>query len=168
MAVIHSALSQGERLDAYRRIKNGKVDLVIGTRSAVFAPLDNIGLIVIDEEHEHTYKSESDPKYHARDVAAYRAGQHNSLMLLASATPSLESFYKARTGKYTLISLKERYGGVRLPDAVIVDMREELKLGNLSGISERLLESLENVKSNGEQAILFLNRRGYNSQINCR
>ncbi len=168
VAVIHSSLSKGERLDAYHRIKTGEVDLVIGTRSAVFAPLDNIGLIVIDEEHEHTYKSESDPKYHARDVAAYRVGKHKALMLLASATPSLESYYKAQTGKYTLVTLKERYGGVRLPDAVIVDMREELRLGNVTGISERLLTSLEGVKENGEQAILFLNRRGYNSQINCK
>ncbi|MBQ7332850.1 MAG: primosomal protein N' [Clostridia bacterium] len=168
VAVVHSSLSHGERLDAYRRIKAGEVDLVIGTRSAVFAPLDDIGLIVIDEEHEHTYKSESDPKYHARDVAAYRAGKHKALMLLASATPSLESFYKAKTGKYTLITLKERYGGVKLPCAIIVDMREELRLGNVTGISERLLTSLEAVKEKGEQAILFLNRRGYNSQINCK
>ncbi len=168
VAVIHSSLSKGERLDAYHRIKTGEVDLVIGTRSAVFAPLDDIGLIVIDEEHEHTYKSESDPKYHARDVAAYRAGKHNALMLLASATPSLESYYKATQGKYTLITLKERYGGVRLPDAIIVDMREELRLGNVTGISERLLTSLEETKEKEEQAILFLNRRGYNSQINCK
>ena len=168
VAVIHSSLSKGERLDAYHRIKTGEVDLVIGTRSAVFAPLENIGLIVIDEEHEHTYKSESDPKYHARDVAAYRAGKHNALMLLASATPSLESFYKAKEGKYTLITMKERYGGVRLPDAVIVDMREELRAGNLTGISERLLDSLKETKALDEQAILFLNRRGYNSQINCK
>ena len=98
VAVIHSSLSQGERLDAWRRIKRGEVDLVIGTRSAIFAPLDNIGMIVIDEEHEHTYKSESSPKYHARDVAAYRCGKHRALMLLASATPSLESFYKAKQG----------------------------------------------------------------------
>ena len=168
VAVIHSSLSKGERLDAFHRIKTGEVDLVIGTRSAVFAPLDDIGLIVIDEEHEHTYKSESDPKYHARDVAAYRVGKHNALMLLASATPSLESYYKAKQGKYTLITLKERYGGVRLPDAIIVDMREELRLGNVTGISERLLTSLEETKEKNEQAILFLNRRGYNSQINCK
>ena len=168
VAVIHSSLSKGERLDAYHRIKKGDVDLVIGTRSAVFAPLDDIGLIVIDEEHEHTYKSESDPKYHARDVAAFRAGRHKALMLLASATPSLESYHKAMMGKYTLVTLKERYGGVRLPDAVIVDMREELRLGNVTGISERLLKGLEETKEKGEQAILFLNRRGYNSQINCK
>ncbi len=168
VAVIHSSLSKGERLDAFRRIKGGYVDLVIGTRSAVFAPLSNIGLIVIDEEHEHSYKSESDPKYHARDVAAYRVGKCGGVMLLASATPSLESFYKAKSGKYTLITLKERYGGIRMPDAVIVDMREELRLGNTTAISQRLLDALENVKNKEEQAILFLNRRGYNSQINCK
>ncbi len=168
VAVIHSSLSQGERLDAWRRVRQGEVDLVIGTRSAIFAPLDNIGMIVIDEEHEHTYKSESDPKYHARDIAAYRCGKHNALMLLASATPSLESFYKARSGRYTLVPLRERYGGVRLPEAVIVDMREELRLGNTSPLSKRLYDSLLGVKERDEQAILFLNRRGYSSQISCK
>ena len=168
VAVIHSSLSQGERSDAYRRIKRGDVDLVIGTRSAIFAPLDNIGMIVIDEEHEHTYKSESDPKYHARDVAAYRCGKSGALMLLASATPSIESFYKAKTGVYTLVPLRERYGGFRLPDSVIVDMREELRQGNLSPLSQRLVTSLNNVYDREEQAILFLNRRGYSSQISCK
>jgi len=168
VAVIHSSLSKGERLDAYRRIKRGEVDLVIGTRSAIFAPLTNIGMIVIDEEHEHTYKSESDPKYHARDVAAYRSGKAKALMLLASATPSLESFYKAKAGTYTLIPLRERYGGARLPRAVIVDMREELRHGNTSPISDRLLKSLESVYENEKQAILFLNRRGYSSEIICK
>ncbi len=168
VAVIHSSLSQGERTDAWRRIKSGGADLVIGTRSAVFAPLDNLGLIVIDEEHEHTYKSESDPKYHARDVAAYRCGKNKALMLLASATPSIESFYKAKTGKYALVALRERYGGVKLPDAVIVDMREEIRLGNTSAISDRLLRELTCTEENSEQAILFLNRRGYNSQISCK
>ena len=168
VAVIHSSLSQGERMDAWRRIERGEVDLVIGTRSAVFAPLKNLGMIVIDEEHEHTYKSESDPKYHARDVAAYRAGRNNALVLLASATPSVESFYKAESGKYTLVPLRERYGGFRLPDAVIVDMREELRLGNVTPISDKLLETLRERVEGGEQAILFLNRRGYNSQISCK
>ena len=168
VAVIHSSLSQGERIDAWRRIRRGDVDLVIGTRSAIFAPLDNIGMIVIDEEHEHTYKSESDPKYHARDIASYRAGKHNALMLLASATPSLESFYKAKSGSYTLVPLRERYGGARLPRAVIVDMREELRLGNPSPISQRLYNMLTDVKENENQAILFLNRRGYSSHISCK
>ena len=168
VAVIHSSLSQGERMDAWRRIRRGDVDLVIGTRSAIFAPLSDIGLIVIDEEHEHTYKSESDPKYHARDVASYICGKNSALLLLASATPSLESYYKAKNGAYTLIPLKERYGGVKLPDAIIVDMREELRLGNMSPISDRLLRSLEAVYDQEEQAILFLNRRGYNSQVSCK
>ncbi len=168
VAVIHSSLSEGERLDAYRRIKNGEVDLVIGTRSAIFAPLDNIGMIVIDEEHEHTYKSENSPKYHARDVAAYRCGKYGALLLLASATPSLESFYKAESGSYTLVPLRERYKGIKLPEAVIVDMREELRLGNTSPISDRLLNSLTDVYEDERQAIIFLNRRGYSSQINCR
>ncbi len=168
VAVIHSSLSQGERMDAWKRIKRGDVDLVIGTRSAVFAPLTNIGMIVIDEEHEHTYKSESDPKYHARDVASYICGKNNALLLLSSATPSLESYYKATKGIYTLVPLKERFGGVRLPDALIVDMREELRLGNTTPLSERLVKSLEGVSERDEQAILFLNRRGYNSQVSCK
>ena len=168
VAVIHSSLSQGERLDAWRRIKRGDVDLVIGTRSAIFAPLDNIGMIVIDEEHEHTYKSESDPKYHAKDVASYRCGRHNALLVLASATPSIESFYKAKSGTYTLVPLRERYGGATLPKAVIVDMREELRLGNPSPISQRLYNMLTEVKENDKQAILFLNRRGYSSHISCK
>ena len=168
VAVIHSSLSRGERLDAWRRIKRGEVDLVIGTRSAIFAPIHNLGMIVIDEEHEHTYKSESDPKYHARDIAAYRCGRSGALMLLASATPSLESFYKASTGAYTLVPLRERYGGVSLPEAVIVDMREELRLGNTSPVSDRLYKELSEVAENENQAILFLNRRGYSSEINCK
>ncbi len=168
VAVIHSSLSKGERLDAWRRIKAGDARLVIGTRSAIFAPLENIGLIVIDEEHEHTYKSESDPKYHARDVAAYRCGKANALMLLASATPSLESFYKAQQGNYTLVTLRQRYGGVKLPEAIIVDMREELRLGNTSPISQRLHDELKEVYDRENQAIIFLNRRGYSTQISCK
>ena len=168
VAVIHSSLSAGERCDAYRRIRDGKVDLVIGTRSAVFAPVHNLGLIIIDEEHEHTYKSESDPKYHARDIASYRVGQNKALMLLASATPSVESFYKAKQGKYTLVALRERYGGFSLPEAKIVDLREELRMGNTSPISQTLLDCLENVYEEDEQAILFLNRRGFHSQISCK
>ena len=168
VAVIHSSLSKGERYDAWRRIKRGEVDLVIGTRSAIFAPVQNLGLIVIDEEHEHTYKSESDPKYHAKDVAAYRCGKNNALMLLASATPSLESFYKAKNGVYKLVPLRERYGGASLPQAIIVDMREELRLGNLSPISARLYSSLKEGYERDKQSILFLNRRGYSTQISCK
>ena len=168
VAVIHSSLSAGERFDAWRRIAAGEVDLVIGTRSAVFAPLPRIGLILIDEEHEHTYKSDADPKYHTRDVAAFRAARHNALVVMASATPSLESFYKAERGIYTLVPLRERFGGNPLPDAEVVDMRQELRHGNLSPISARLAERLSEVEENGEQAILFLNRRGFHAALHCR
>ena len=168
VAVIHSSLGEGERFDMWRRIADGEVDLVIGTRSAVFAPLKNLGLIVIDEEHEHTYKSEANPKYHAKDVSAYRAGKNNALMLLASATPSLESFYKAKTGKYALIELRHRYGGAALPETEIVDMRDELRAGNTSGISALLADELKETVERGDQSILFLNRRGYHSHLHCR
>ncbi|MBO5788653.1 MAG: primosomal protein N', partial [Clostridia bacterium] len=158
----------GERFDAWRRIRQGEVDLVIGTRSAIFAPLSRIGAIIIDEEHEHTYKSESTPKYHARDIAAFRCGKHNALMVLASATPSFESFYKAKEGKYTLVPLRERYGGAALPAVEIIDMRQEVRKGKMTPFSERLTELLEYTKERGEQAILFLNRRGYNTSLQCK
>ena len=168
VAVIHSSLSEGERLDTWNRIRRGEVSLVIGTRSAVFAPLPNIGLIVIDEEHEHTYKSDQNPKYHTRDVAAFRCRVHNAVLLLASATPSLESFYRAQQGIYTLIELRERYGGARLPEVEIVDMREELRRGNRSPISRRLAEELDRNRAEEQQAILFLNRRGYHTSLSCK
>ena len=168
VAVVHSSLSSGERFDAWRRCADGQVDLVIGTRSAVFAPLPHIGMIVIDEEHEHTYKSDADPKFHTRDVAAYRCRCHGATMLLASATPSFESFYKAKRGDYTLLSLRERYGGATLPETRVIDMREELRAGNTSPVSRSLHEALLQVKERGEQAILFLNRRGYNASLQCK
>ena len=168
VAVIHSSLSTGERFDAWRRIEGGEVDLVIGTRSAVFAPLKNLGMIVIDEEHEHTYKSESDPKYHARDVASYRCGMNNALLLLSSATPSLESYTKAKNGQYTLVELTERYGAAVLPKTEIVDLREELKKGNTSPFSDALAAAIRETVERGEQAILFLNRRGYNTALQCK
>ncbi len=168
VAVIHSSLSQGERFDAWRRIREGQVDLVIGTRSAVFAPLPEIGLILIDEEHEHTYKSDADPKYHTRDVAAHRAARHNALVVMASATPSLESYYKAERGIYTLVPLLERFGKNTLPTAEIVDLRSELRAGNTTPISMRLAEHIAAAGEAGEQAILFLNRRGYHSVLHCR
>ena len=168
-AVFHSGLSDGERFDAWRRTREGRVRLVIGTRSAIFAPLENIGLIIIDEEHEHTYKSsDSSPRYHARDVAAFRCGEDGALMLLSSATPSLESFYKAKRGIYTLVPLRERYGGAELPTAQIVDMRRELREGNTSPISGALADALRSCAARGEQSILFLNRRGYNSAVSCK
>ncbi len=168
VAVIHSSLSAGERFDAWRRIRAGQVDLVIGTRSAVFAPLSNLGLMIIDEEHEHTYQSEQNPKYLTHRVCAYRAGVKNALLVMASATPSFESYYKARNGQYELIELNERFGGAHLPEAEVVDMRREMRAGNLSPISHTLHDALEEVKEREEQAILFLNRRGYNASLQCK
>lgn len=168
VAVLHSSLSAGERYDAYRRIADGQVDLVIGTRSAVFAPLPNLGMIIIDEEQEHTYKSDMSPKYHARDVAAFRLGKSRGLLLLASATPSVESYYKAKSGMYTLVELTERYGNARLPEVYIDDLRKNALGGNLSPFGNLLAEKLGETLANGDQAILFLNRRGYNAFLTCR
>lgn len=167
VSVLHSRLSQGERYDAWRRIRDGLSDVVIGTRSAIFAPLKNIGLIVIDEEQENTYKSDTDPKYQAHDVASYRCGVHGALMLLASATPTLVSYNKAVSGKYTLVKLKERYGGATLPKVEVCDMRREALGGNSSPVSMQLLSRLSETVQSGKQAIVFLNRRGYNSSVTC-
>ena len=168
IAVIHSGLSAGERGEAYMRISSGKATVVLGTRSAIFAPVKNLGLIVIDEEQEHTYKSDMNPKYHARDIARKRCADNNALMLLASATPSLESYYKAIEGAYTLIKLTKRYGNAELPSVAIADMRGEARSGNLTPIGNQLaLKLVENKKNNG-QSILFINRRGYNSFVSCR
>jgi primosomal protein N' (replication factor Y) len=167
IAVIHSSLSAGERLDMWRRIKHGDVDICIGTRSAVFAPFLNIGMIVIDEEQEHTYKSDMNPKYHARDVARFRCAHHNALMLLSSATPSIESYYKAETGVYSLVELNERYGEAQLPEVNIADMREDAKNGNISALGECLKREIRENLNRGEQTILFLNRRGYNNFLSC-
>ncbi len=168
IAVIHSKLSAGERYDAWKRIRRGLADVVIGTRSAIFAPIPNIGMIVIDEEQEHTYKSDTDPKYLAHDVARYRCGQHNALLLLSSATPSLGSYYKAMSGIYTLVEMQQRYGNARLPDVAVSDMRSEIDAGNTSPISIGLLERLKEVRDKKSQAIIFLNRRGYSSAVSCR
>ncbi len=168
VAVIHSALSAGERYDAYLRIKEGKATVVIGTRSAVFSPVQSLGAIIIDEEQEHTYKSDQNPKYHARDIARFRCAHHEALMLLASATPSLESYYKAREGIYTLVKLTHRYGEAALPQVLLSDMRREIAGGNVSPLGEPLLRHLVKTVGDGEQAILFLNRRGYNHFVSCR
>ncbi len=168
VAVIHSGLSAGERYDAYCRIKEGRADVVIGTRSAVFSPVKNLGAIIIDEEQEHTYKSDQNPKYHARDIARYRCAHHGALMLLASATPSLESYTKAKEGTYTLVKLTKRFGGAKLPRVEIADMRREAGGGNLSPVGNLLAEQLSRVTAAGEQSILFLNRRGYNHFVSCR
>ena len=168
VAVIHSSLSAGERLDAYNKIRRGDADIVVGTRSAVFSPVNNLGLIIIDEEQEHTYKSDSDPKYHARDVARYRCAHEKALLLLCSATPSVESYRKAVEGKYTLLKLKKRYGGAPLPSVKLADMREEAQAGNTDPLGALLSDELKKTVDEGKQAVLFLNRRGYNNFVSCR
>lgn len=168
VAVIHSSLSQGERFDAWKRIRSGKADIVIGTRSAVFAPVKDLGMIVLDEEQEHTYKSDQNPKYHAKDIARWRCNYHRALMLLSSATPSLDSYHKAMSGKYALAKLERRYGDAVLPDVKIIDMRLEASGGNTDPLSSELLVKLCEVIKKDEQSILFINRRGYNSFLSCR
>lgn len=167
VAILHSSLSLGERADEYTRIKTGRAHIVVGTRSAVFAPVKNLGIIVIDEEGEGTYKSESAPRYHARDVAKQRCFYHNAFLLLASATPSLESYYNAKIGRYSLFELDERYNNAVLPDVYIVDMRIEQQNGNHSAFSMPLIEEMRKNLENGEQSILLLNRRGYHTSVRC-
>ncbi len=167
VAVFHSRLSLGERLDEWKRVKNKMAQIVIGTRSAIFAPLEKIGLIVMDEEQEHTYKSESAPRFHARDVARFRAAHHNALLVLASATPSLESYAKAKAGVYTLCRMEQRYGNALLPAVQTLDMRDEQEAGNLSAYSNQLIHLLETQLENNKQSILLLNRRGYHTFVGC-
>lgn len=160
VAVIHSALRIGARFDEWNRIRAGKARVVVGTRSAVFAPLQNLGLIIMDEEQEHTYKSENAPRYHARDVAIYRGSREKALVLFGSATPSIESMSRAKNGDYAFFELKDRYNGKHLPMVEIADLREELHRGNSGSISGLLLDRLQGCLDDGRQAILFLNRRG--------
>lgn len=167
VAIIHSSLSMGQRADEYRRIESGDAKIVIGTRSGVFAPLKNIGIIVIDEEGEHTYKSDRSPRYHARSVAKQRAFTHNALLLLASATPSLDSSYNARNGKYTLVRLDERFNRSDLPEVYTIDMKAEYENGNRGNFSMALLHEIELNLNNGEQSLLLLNRRGYYTNLSC-
>ncbi|WP_274361551.1 primosomal protein N' [Paenibacillus thermotolerans] len=168
VAVMHSRLSTGERYDEWRKIAEGKVRIAIGARSAVFAPFTNIGLIIIDEEHESSYKQEESPKYHARDVALRRGNMHGAAVVLGSATPSLETYLAARQGKYALLEMQERVNGKPLPAVEIVDMRSELKDGNRAMFSRRLREALEARLERGEQSVLLLNRRGYSTFVLCR
>lgn len=167
VAIIHSGLSLGQRADEYKRIRRGEAKIVIGTRSAVFAPLDNIGIIVMDEEGEHTYKSEMSPRYHARDVAKQRCFHHNALLLLASATPSFDSYNNALSGKYHLFEMNERYSNAVLPEVKMIDMRIEAENGNRGNFSEELLCELKYNLHKGEQSMLLLNRRGYHTYANC-
>lgn len=166
VAVFHSALSLGQRLDEWKRVKRGEAKIAVGTRSAVFAPFDKIGLIIMDEEQEHTYKSEMTPRYHAKDVAAYRIGQHNGLLLLASATPSIETYTKAQNGVYSMFRLNNRYGNAVLPTVEIIDTtyRSDMVVEN---ISKQLASELKDNFDKKQQSILLLNRRGYNTFAAC-
>ncbi len=162
VAVFHSALSSGERIDEWKRVKNGEAKIAIGTRSAVFAPFDELGLIVIDEEQEHTYKSEMSPRYHARDVARFRCAYNNALLVLASATPSIETYKNAIEGRYKYIKLSERYGTAVLPEVVTVDIT------NTQGpLSNELYQAVEECLEDKKQAILLMNRRGFNTFATC-
>lgn len=168
ISILHSRLSGGERYDQYLRAKNGEIDIMIGPRSALFTPFQNLGLILIDEEHENSYKSEAPPKYHAREVAIERARMLQASVILGSATPSLESYYKAKTGEYQLFTLTNRAGSGRLPTIWVADLREELKRKNKSIFSTKLRELMEDRLQQKQQIMLFINRRGYAGFISCR
>ncbi len=168
IAILHSGLSLGERYDQWSRIMNNEADIVIGARSAVFAPLSDIGIIIIDEEHSETYKSEMSPRYHAREVAITRAEMSGAVTLLASATPSIESYTDALSGKFKLIEMHKRYNEASMPEIEIVDMRNELELGNKSMFSKPLYEAIKQNIEKGEQTILFMNRRGFSTFVSCR
>ena len=167
IAVLHSALSMGERSDEWRRIRAGDARLVIGTRSAVFAPVSHLGIIILDEEQEDTYKSETTPRYHARDVAKFLCAKEKALLVLGSATPDIGSMYYARSERYHLFTLPERYNAMQLPRVRIADMRQELRSGNGTSLSGVLREEIAENLSRGEQTILFLNRRGSSKLVLC-
>ena len=168
IAILHSALSMGERLDEWKRIHRGEASVVIGARSAVFAPLQNIGILIIDEEHETSYKSEMAPRYDAREVAKMRSEQSGAVLLLSSATPSLQTMYRAKEGHYRLLTLKKRIRDALLPKVTTVDMGTELRAGNHHVISRKLKVEIEENLKRKEQTILFLNRRGFSTFVSCR
>ena len=168
ISVINSRLSAGERYDQYLRAKNGDTRIVIGPRSAIFSPFDNLGLIIIDEEHEGSYKSENSPKYDTREVAFHRAEKEDAAVILGSATPSLTSYLLSKEGRIRLFELKQRAGGAELPAVHIVDLKEELKQKNRSIFSRKLRELMEDRLLKGEQIMLFINRRGHSGFVNCR
>jgi primosomal protein N' len=167
VAIMHSKLKTSERLAEWMRIKSGEAKIVVGARTAVFAPASDIGVIIIDEEHESTYKSDHNPKFETVDVAFRRAKYHNATLVLGSATPSIVSYNRAMDGIYQLIEMKNRIGNSIMPEVQIVDMRDELRSGNSSIISRKLLASIEQTVNNGDQVILFLNRRGFSTQVLC-
>ena len=168
VSIINSRLSNGERYDQFERAKNGDIDIMIGPRSALFTPFSNLGLIIIDEEHENSYKSESVPRYHAREVAIEYARMSDAIVVLGSATPSVDSYYKAKTGVYRLLELDTRVDDRPLPKCEVVDLRQELREGNRSILSTRLQELMEERLQNGQQTMLFLNRRGKSAFMSCR
>lgn len=168
ICILNSQLSKGEKYREFMKARNGETHIMIGPRSALFAPFQNLGLIIIDEEHDTSYKCDKTPKYHAREVAIKRAQIEGARVILGSATPSIESYYKAKKGEYKLLELTERVKGAALPEVEIVDLREELKRGNRSIISYSLYNKLKGAFERGEQAILFINRRGYNTFVSCR
>ncbi|MBQ9949589.1 MAG: primosomal protein N' [Clostridia bacterium] len=168
VAVLHSRLSAGERFDEWRRIRVGEVDVVVGARSGVFAPVHDLGAIIIDEEHENAYASEKNPRYNAVEVAQKRCKIASAKLILGSATPSVTTYFRAKLGKYKLLEMKERVNALPLPAVETVDMRAEFVSGNNSIFSRRLVEKLKKCIENGEQAILFLNRRGFSSAVSCR
>ena len=167
VGILHSSLASGERYDQWKRIRAGQARVVVGTRSAVFAPCENLGLVILDEEQEHSYRSENSPRYCAKEVAIWRGSKENALVLLGSATPSVETMYHAQQGHYRLYRLQNRYGGRTLPHVEIVDMRQEIKAGNDLSLSYPLLEAMRQTYGDGKQTILFLNRRGNSRYIAC-
>ena len=167
IAIMHSSLSLTQRLNEYKRVKSGQAKIVVGTRSAIFAPLENIGLIIIDEEGERTYKSEAAPRYNAKEIAKKRCLTHNAVVLMASATPSIESFYYAKTDRYRLFTITDRYSQDKLPDVEMVDLATEGFYGSSAIFSERLVEEINYNLEKNEQTILLLNRRGYHTYISC-
>ncbi|MGM9604983.1 MAG: primosomal protein N' [Faecousia sp.] len=167
VAVLHSSLGLGERYDQWKRVRSGEAKVIVGTRSAVFAPSEKLGIIILDEEQEHSYKSENSPRYSAREVAIWRGVKENTLVLLGSATPSVESMYRAKTGDYSLYTLKNRYNGRPLPEVEIVDLREEVKQGNDLSLSYPLREAILDNWNRGDQTVLLLNRRGNSRALLC-
>lgn len=167
IALLHSSLSLGQRIDEFKRIKRGEARIVIGTRSAVFAPVSNLGIIIMDEEGEQSYKSDTSPRYHARDVGIQRCGHNGGVLLMASATPSLESFYFAQNHRFHLFELKHRYADVSLPQVEIIDMQREAAEGNDSLLSRQLADKITETLEKNEQVILLLNRRGFTTYISC-
>lgn len=167
VGVMHSRLSQGERFDQWKKARDSKISVMIGARSAIFTPFENLGIVIIDEEHEHTYKSETTPKYCAKEVARVRCDNTNSILILGSATPSIDTFYKSQKGEFDLVTLENRVNN-SFPKVSVIDMRTELKDGNNSIFSKQLYESMENAFKKDEQVILFLNKRGASNFVSCR